>query len=238
MGGSFCPPSECSAPTLIFPQKRFAHFQLESTKKKDPCSQKYIREESLATGISEILQKVSLNSDWADDMIQMLDKDKQDTAQSDAIFAQKIKKEILEHDEKLEKLLDLNLSNEITKKEYSDKKQKILNQKIDIQEKLRVFEQKGNRWLERTRKYILDAKQAKIIALHENLFDKKDFLKKIGSNPTLRDRDISLNIKNDWKILINFNSEFQKSRQKIPNFQIRTMKLRRLDSNQQPTGYT
>ena len=72
----------------------------------------------------------------------MLDKDKQDTAQSDTLFAQKMKSEIAGHDEKLDRLLDLNLSNEITKEEYNGKKQKILNQKIDIQEKLKVFEKK------------------------------------------------------------------------------------------------
>ena len=195
-------------------------------------SQPYIREESLATDISEILQKVSLNSGWADDMITMLDNEKQETAQSDALFAQKIKNEIREHDEKLEKLLDLSLENTISREEYTNKKQKILNQKIDIQEKLKVFEQKGNCWLERTRKYILDAKQAKIISLSKNFSEMKNFLKKIGSNPLLRDREISISLKNEWKILEKFNSEFLKFGQKIPKNREFVLKLGDLDSNQ------
>ena len=220
---------ECGCSITSETQK--GHDYYRCTKKNDNCSQKYIREESLAANISEILQKVSLNSDWADDMIQTLNNEKQDTAQSDTLFAQKIKNEIKECDEKLQDLLDLMLEKVISKDEYTAKKQTVLNQKIDIQEKLNDFEQKGNCWLERARTYILDAKQAKIITLNKNFSEMKNFLKKIGSNPLLREREISISLKNEWKILENFNSEFLKFGQKIPQNLIFQRKLRDLDSD-------
>jgi len=83
------------------------------------------------------------------------------------------------------------------------KKQKILNQKIDLEEKLRDFEQKGNHWLEPMRQFILDSKQAVIIASEENLEDKKNFLKKIGSNPLLANRTLVFTPKKSWEILLN-----------------------------------
>ncbi len=93
----------------------------------------------------------------------------------------------------------------ISKEEYLPKKQKILNQKIENEQKLKDFEQKGNRWLERCIKFIKSANQAKTIALHGNFFEKRNFLKKIGSNPLLRDKKILFNPRGAWKILIEFN---------------------------------
>ena len=107
----------------------------------------------------------------------------------------------------MDKLLDAHLEGVISKDEYLAKKQKILNQKIEISEKLKDFERKGNHWLEPAKNFILAAKQAKIIALQENLFEKKDFLKKIGSNRILRERKVFVSFKNPWKILANLPAE-------------------------------
>ena len=102
----------------------------------------------------------------------------------------------------MDKLLDARLDNEISVEEYTAKKSKILNQKIEISEKLKDFEQNGNHWLEPAKKFILDSKQAEIIALQENLFDKKDFLKKIGSNRILRERELFFEPRGAWQILL------------------------------------
>jgi hypothetical protein len=101
----------------------------------------------------------------------------------------------------LDILLDTHLDGTITKDEYTAKKQKNLNHKIEISEKLKDFEQNGNHWLEPAKKFILDSKQAEIIALQKNLFEKKDFLKKIGSNRILRERELVFEPRGTWQIL-------------------------------------
>ncbi len=169
------------------------------------CSQLYIREENLAEQISKILQKVSLSSAWDRKMIKELNKEKESNQQAQLSFAQNLKLKIKECEDKLDKLLDAHLEGVISKEEYLPKKQKILNQKIEISEKLKGFEQKGNRWLERCIEFIKLANQAKIIALHGNFFEKRNFLKKIGSNPLLQDKKVILNPRGAWKILNEFN---------------------------------
>ena len=99
-----------------------------------------------------------------------LDKDKEQEAKDGAVFAQNLKSQIKELEDKLDTLLDTHLDETITKEEYTAKKQKILNHKIEISEKLKDFEQNGDHWLEPAKKFILDSKQAEIIALQENLF--------------------------------------------------------------------
>ena len=101
----------------------------------------------------------------------------------------------------LDKLLDAHLDSTITSEEYIAKKQKLLNQKIDLRELLHDFERKGNRWLELSKQFILDSNKGIIIASEENLEAKRDFLKKIGSNPRLASRSLSLDFKNPWRIL-------------------------------------
>ena len=53
------------------------------------------------------------------------------------------------------------------------------------EEKLSDFERKGNRWLELTRNWTLEANQAKNLALQEDFLFPKNLLKKIGSNRRL-----------------------------------------------------
>jgi len=170
--------AECGCAITSETQK--GHIYYHCTKKKTECAQPYAREEKLDEQVSQIIKKVSLPPVWSDSMIAELDKEKEISTQTRTAFVQNLKIQIKECETKLERLLDTYLDGVISKTEYSAKKQKILNEKIEIAEKLDDFERKVNHWLERAKEFILEAKQAKIIALQENLFVKKDFLKKIG----------------------------------------------------------
>ncbi len=176
------------------------HIYYRCTKKRDVCTQPYVREESLATQMSDTIKKVSLSSEWKDWLLAELDKEQASTFHSDALFVQNLKNQIIKVEELLEKLLDAHLDSTISSGEYVAKKQKLLNQKVDFSEKLKDFERKGNRWLELSKQFILDCNQAVIIASGENLEEKRDFLKKIGSNPTVANRILVSDFKMPWRI--------------------------------------
>jgi len=195
---------ECGCGITSETQKGHSYYRC--TKKKAVCSQPYIREESLAAELSRILNKVSLRPEWADFMLSKLEKDVAATAQSDAIFTQNLKGEIKAYEGKLDLLLDAHLEKTITVEEYAVKKNKILARKIDLGQKLKDFESKGNRWLELTRNLILSAKDAGIAASGDNYDAKKNFVAKVGSNRLLRDQRVSLSFKTDWQMLANFHS--------------------------------
>ena len=111
-------------------------------------SNQNVREEVLAEQITDVLQKVSLPPLWADNMLAKIESEREQDAQNGVAFAQNLKQEIEDLDERLDKLLDTHLDGLIPKVEYAEKKQKILNRKIDVSEKLKDFEQKGNHRLE------------------------------------------------------------------------------------------
>ena len=179
------------------------HHYYRCTKKRGNCGNGYIREELLVDQINDVLQKVSLPSSWADLMLAKIETEREQEKQDGVLFAQNLKLQIEDFNNRIEKLLDAHLDGLIPKDEYTTKKQKILNQKIDLEEKLRDFEQRGNHWLEPMRLFILDSKQATIIASEENLEDKKNFLKKIGSNPLLASRTLLFFPKKSWEIIWN-----------------------------------
>jgi DNA invertase Pin-like site-specific DNA recombinase len=192
---------ECNS--AITSETQRGHIYYRCTKKKGPCSQKYIREETLAEQISNILQKFSIPSYWVKDMIAELDKDENEKFRADFSFSQNLKSQIRDCKNKLDKLLDLQLSGAISTEEYAEKKQKILNQKIEISEKLKDFEKKGNRWLERAKTFILAANQVQIASQGNNLEEKRDFLKKVGSNIILQEQNVKYFPRGAWKILGN-----------------------------------
>jgi len=195
---------ECGCAITSETQK--GHNYYRCTKKKVPCSQRYVREENLAEQISKILQKVSLPSAWAKNMIAELDKEKEEVAQAGAVFAQNLKEQIKECEEKLDLLLDTHLEGTITKEEYAAKKQKILNQKVEISEKLADFEQNGNYWLEPAKRFILNSNQAQIVAKKGSPKEKTEFLKKVGSNLVLADQNIKYFPRGAWKIFVNLGN--------------------------------
>src|SRR3989339_733297 len=197
--------AECGCGITSEVQK--GHVYYRCTKKKGICAQPYVREELLASQITEYLQKVSLSSAWANEMLALLEKEQAETTHADADFVQNLKLKIKECEEKLDRLLDAHLEQTLSSEEYVAKKRVLLDSKIDFEQKLKDFERNGNHWLEPARQFVLAAQQAKIIALQENPVAGRDFLKRIGSNHVLRSQAICFEPKKSWKILADLPAE-------------------------------
>jgi len=80
---------------------------LRCTKRKNPCEQKYVREEIITSQIKEKIKKVSLSSAWANASINYFENEKMKVAQTESSFAQKARRELVEIETKLDRLLDL-----------------------------------------------------------------------------------------------------------------------------------
>ena len=158
---------ECGC--FITTETQKGHNYLRCTKRKNRCSQRYAREDAITSQIREEIKKVSLSSAWANASIAELEKEKMETAQSSELFAQKIKFEIVSVDEKLDKLMTAYLENALSLAEYQTAKNKLVNQKQSLKDKLTAFEQKANNRFERATRFILQSKEAKILAKDGNL---------------------------------------------------------------------
>jgi len=161
------------------------------TKKKGPCQEKhFLREEDLIKQIKTYLQKVSLSSQDTKKVLAELEKDELYAKEQAKITAQNLKEELLQIDKKLEKLMDVYLNEVISTEEYTGRKQKLLTKKVELQERIKDFEQKGLSWLEPAREFVLKLNQAEKLVLSQNESEMTTFLKNIGSNHILQNRQL------------------------------------------------
>ena len=233
--------SECGC--AITSEKQKGHVYYRCTKMRGVCSQPYIREEALAEQIVETLQKVSVPKEWTESMIAELEREKEDEALEKNGVVQNLRKEIESAQDKLDTLLDTHLEGAISRDEYTAKKQKLLDKKVVLSEKLRDFERKGHDTLEPIRQFIFRANQNENVALQKDFSEMKNSLKNLHSNRRLAQRKAMIEFEGAWKILYDFNSFLNsgggKSRyEKAPyggDFAKHPIWLRSWDSNPEPS---
>ncbi|PIS32432.1 hypothetical protein COT40_00135, partial [Candidatus Peregrinibacteria bacterium CG08_land_8_20_14_0_20_41_10] len=180
--------ASCGASIIAEVQK--GHNYYRCTKKKGPCLEKYLREEILIDQIKNFLQKVSLSSQDTRKVLSELEKDELRAKERSKIIVQNLKEEILLVEKELERLLDVYLKEVISTEEYTSRKQKLLTQKVELREKIQDFEQKGLSWLELAREFVLKLNYAEKLLNSGNYPEMTTFLKNIGSNHILQNRQL------------------------------------------------
>ncbi len=206
------------------------HNYYRCTKKKGLCQEKhYLREEELIEQIKTFLQKVSLSSQDTEKVLAALEQER-DKAREDAQTEVSVLKEQLASVEsKLAKLLDIYLVDALSTEEYAAKKQSLLSEKVSLSEKITDFEQKGLSWLEPAREFVKSLNQAANLLSSQNKSEMTTFLKNIGSNHILRNRQFVFTPKIPYKIIAE-RSEANRNSLQIPYW------CAWQDSNLQPLG--
>ncbi len=161
------------------------------TKKKGPCQEKYfLRDEELYKQVKSFLQKVSLSSQDTKKVLAELEKDESRAKEEAKTTVQNFKTELTKIEAKLQKLLDVYLNEVISADDYKVRKEILVIQKVGLGEKITDFEQIGLSWLEPAREFVLSLNQASKLLEFENKSEMTTFLKNIGSNCILQNRQL------------------------------------------------
>ena len=190
---------ECKCAITAETQK--GHNYYRCTKKREMCSQKYVREELLTEQVRSFLQKVSLPSQDTEKILRELDKDEQKAREDSKMFVENFKSELADVETKLDKLLSAHLDEVITSEEYAAQKQKMLDHRVELKEKIREIEDKGVSWLEPARVWVKSLNQADNLLSSGDKSEMTAFLKQIGSNHILIDKSFSFSPKKPFQIL-------------------------------------
>jgi len=190
---------ECSC--MITAETQKGHNYYRCTKKKSVCNQKYVREELLTEQVKSFLQKVSLPSQDTEKVLHELDKDEQKAREDSKIIVVNLKSELVDVETRLDKLLSAYLDEVITSEEYAAQKQKMIDHRIELKEKIREIEDKGVSWLEPARAWVKSLNQADILLSSGDKAEMTTFLKQIGSNHILFDKSFSFSPKKPFQIL-------------------------------------
>ena len=87
---------------------------------------------------------------------------------------------------------------DIPKENYLAKKEELLKQKVSLANDLEDFGRTGNNWLQPLRAWILDANKAEKLSTSDSFPEIKAFVQKIGTNPVLLDKSVSVSFGAPW----------------------------------------
>ena len=159
--------------------------------------------------------------EWAEKMLAEIEKEKELAKQETKSLVQNLLEQKAAIEKKMDRLLDLYIEGKgIEPEEYQAKKQKLLNEKLEIQQKIRDFEQIGNNWLEPMKEMILASSQAKILLSQSDNSQIRTFLKNIGSNFILKGKKFQFEGKIGWRALLNSpqNTNWRRGRDSNPRY--------------------
>src|SRR3989344_212437 len=126
----------------------YTYYHCTKKNKNVKCSQPCIREEELDRQLSSKIQKVSLPRDWAEELEKMARSDFKNSAQSVGASVKEKETKISVISQKLERLLNTYLDQDIEKEIYRVEKAKLILQKKSLEEEMTSLSHKHNDWLE------------------------------------------------------------------------------------------
>jgi len=179
---------ECGA--SITAERQKGHTYYRCTKKIVKCSQKFLREEALLEQINKVILKVFIDNETKEKISNRLEKLFQEESKASSSLSRQLQDKLREFDDRIECLIDLYIAKEISQEEYQRKKARILNEKKELQEKLGEIEKSSGGWLEPSKNFLTTCNQAGSVAWQGNLIQKREFLKILGSNFILKDRNL------------------------------------------------
>ena len=185
------------------------------TKKRGVCQEKYLGENQLIAQIKTFLQKVSLSSQDTEKVLAALDAEQEKAREDAQNEVVNLKEELASVETKLARLLDIYLADALSTEEYAAKKQSLLSQKVSLSEKITDFETKGLSWLEPARGFVKSLNQAANLIQTDTLSELPTFLKNIGSNHILRNRQLIFSPKIPYNLVAE-QSEANRNRLQIP----------------------
>lgn len=173
------------------------------SKKRGPCHQKYLRHEKLIEYVGDYLNKIVLDPEIVKLSLELL---KAKHLYESSTLAQK--RVLNNNDEeivksKLERLLDLRVSEEIKKEEYQTKKD-VLTKELQHIHSLHLDEwDSSENWLEHAEKFLETCLDAKNIVLFGTEEEKRNLLLFTSSNRVLKDDMLVITPKTPYDLVVN-----------------------------------
>jgi site-specific DNA recombinase len=206
---------ECGC--FITTELQKGHHYLRCTKRvKKDCSQGYIREERITEQIAVLIASVGIQASDAEWMIEQLEAERAtDThAWQESSATLRTRLNVLE--DKLKRLLEGYLAQAISLDEYRAAKTELLGEKQQLKADLAKTEKHHSGWFEPAIQFVKALKEAGLLTTDGTEEQKRDFLKKIGSNPTITEKQIGLMPKEKWKLVVDQGHFVQHNAAPVP----------------------
>ena len=170
---------------------KYAYYRCSKKSKVIKCDEPQIRKEALLEQVSEILSKYSMPSPWVREFNLLMKKDDQKAEKESIKIIQDLRNKLSNISEKIQRLLDVYLAQDIDRETYFKERSKLFSIKKSFEEKIMKLEHDAKAWLEPMQEWLNVASDLAETAQSNDLSSKKSSLQKIfGSNLTLSNRRI------------------------------------------------
>jgi len=185
----------------------FNYYRCTKKSKTQKCQNGFLRDKELGNQVLEKTQKVSLPDEWRDKFLGKIREWEKEKSQSSGLFAQKLKEKLNKIKTKIDRLTDAYLVQALELHEFNVKKNELVEQKKDIEEKLSDFERKGNQPLELLKNWIFEANQAGNLLNTKNFLGMRNFLKTVGSNRRILSKSLLIDFQKPYDLLYKLPAE-------------------------------
>ena len=186
---------------LITTETQKGHNYLRCSKWEVQCSQRYAREDRIAMQLTEAVRSVALPTDWADEMLAEADVEAKKEVQAVNGRTERLRESIGLVEEQLDRLMDGYIKKDFNLDEYRPVKNKLMNEKSGLNEKLTSLEENCSSAFEPLKDFLNASKQARILAEAGTEEQKRDFFKKVASNPNVFNRELRWEPRGAWKLV-------------------------------------
>ena len=178
------------------------------TKKKTNCSQSFVREADLTSQLTCLVKDYSMPESWADKLFAMLEQDREQSNQINSGYLQGFRSDLQVTEQKLKRLLEVYLAEDIEQENYRYEKAQLLSGKKSLTDQISRLEGTSLVWLEPMQNFIKDAVNTQKISLSSSLLELKSAAQKIfGSNLVLKDKIVSGTPLKLWELLYSFKQK-------------------------------
>ena len=172
------------------------------TKKHGRCFQRAIKGDVLEEMFNKMVENISIDKEAWDLGVKLLRKKYEaELGQQDKI-RQNWQREYNSVKEKLGKLLEMRMKEEITAEEYLQAKQDMLSEQSNLKEKLDDEHGGSMQWLELAEKFFENCYQGREIMKSDDSEVKKALIQTIGSNLVLKDEKLGFTLKKPYDVLL------------------------------------
>ncbi len=171
----------------------YVYYHCTRKSKTVQCKEPAVRSELFDEQLASLALGYAMPKEWASQLLAWLERDEAESAGASARQAGDVREQIARLSEKLERLLDSFLEQDIERADYLAKKAEIMSEKKTLEEKMGSILLGQNTWLEPMKKWIETAVSIWEIAKCDDLAAKKSLYVEIfGLNLKMENKKVGL----------------------------------------------
>lgn len=186
--------------------KVFKYYRCSKRSPSYKCQQKPINEKDMIPQVEELISLVSIDQDVYELFSSLMEKDRSESEANAKEQLAELGTEVDRIKVRLQNLLDLQLDGEISLQEYKIKKNELTLSKADLEARISKIVKEGGEMFEPLANFIETSYQAGLSLKDKNYSEMTRILKKVGLNPTLEDKKLSVSFLGPFNFLIEHHS--------------------------------